>query len=78
MADGLFGQHGEPPLGDGAFPHELPFEIEDGAALGQHRFAQNLVFREPQGFGGLQHDQHVARRLGMNEFVGDLRRRAGP
>ena len=72
VTDGLFRQHGKPPFGDGSFPHELPFEIEYGAALRQHRFAQHLIFREPQRFGGLEHDEHMTGRLGMNEFVGNL------
>ena len=72
VADGLFGEHGEPPFGDGTFPHKLAFEVEDGAALGQHRLAQNFIFAEAECFGGLEHNQHMPGRFWMNEFIGDL------
>src|SRR5262245_40253410 len=73
VADGLLGQHGEPPLGDCSFPKQTALEVEDRTRLRQHGLTQNFILRKPQCLRGLEHEQNMAGRLRMDKFIGDLR-----
>src|SRR6266568_7160473 len=73
VADGFFCKHGKPPLGDRAFPKQTTLEVQDRTRFRQHGLTQDLIFREPQCLGGLEHYQNMTGRLRMDEFIGDLR-----
>src|SRR6266850_1058504 len=73
VTDRFLRKHGKPPLGDRAFPKQTTLEVKDRARFRQHGLTQDLIFREPQCLGGLEHYQNMTGRLRMDEFIGDLR-----
>ena len=72
VADLLLRRHRRIPLRRRPFVDDAAHEIDLAAKLRQHRRRKDLFLGQPERLSGLEHDEKMARRLGMNELVGDL------